>query len=242
MDDASGLTNHLAIQPEACPVTIHYHGLPISPGAELLDLAGKHVCISYSMKWESQAALARQIMQSIMFDNGAFTVYQKGGQLDINAVYRWLEPHLKHPHWAVIPDVIGGDVDDQKRMVATWAFPKSLGAPVWHLGLPIRYLLDLADDWDRICFGSSGEYWKIGSPEWCRRMEEATDALYHYLGYFPWMHGLRMMSQVGKSYPLASVDSVNLVMNFKRNKETPSAMSRRIDQINGYTYPQGEDE
>jgi hypothetical protein len=45
-------------------------------------------------------------------------------------------------------------------MVKTWPFPRALGVPVWHLGLPIDYLLELVDDWGRVALGSSGQYRK----------------------------------------------------------------------------------
>ncbi|MCV5968604.1 hypothetical protein, partial [Lactococcus petauri] len=88
----------------------------------------------------------------------------------IAGFYAWIEPHLAHPHWAVVPDKIGGTVDEQRAMVATWPHRKEYGAPVWHLGLPLEYLFDLCNDWPRVCIGSSGEFWQVGSAAWCGRM------------------------------------------------------------------------
>ena len=216
-------------------MTIHYHGLPLTPEVMLLDLAGRHVCISYATKRSAQTEISLRRMQSIMFDNGAFTIHQQGGQLDIKAFYAWLDPMLCHPHWAVVPDVIRGSVEQQRELIKTWPFPRELGAPVWHLGLPVDYLLELVDDWPRVCLGSSEEYWQVGSPAWQRRMDEATEAVFKRRRHAPWLHGLRMMAQAGKRWPLASVDSVNVARNYKDYEEMPSAVAHRLDRINNTT-------
>lgn len=216
-------------------MTIHYHGLPLTPEVMLLDLAGRHVCISYATRRPAQVETSLRRMQSIMFDNGAFTIYQQGGQLDERAFYAWLDPMLGHPHWAVVPDVIGGDADQQRQLAKTWPFPRELGAPVWHLGLPVDYLLELIDEWPRVCFGSSGDYWQVGSSAWQRRMDEATEAVLKRRRQAPWFHGLRMMAQAGKRWPLASVDSVNVARNYKDYEDMPGAIAHRLDRVNNTT-------
>lgn len=211
-------------------MTIHYHGLPLTPEVMLLDLGGRHVCISYATKRDGQVETCLRLMQSIMFDNGAFSIHQQGGALDLDGYYEWLRPMLRHPHWAVVPDVIDGTVDQQREHLETWPFDRSLGAPVWHLGLPTSYLIELAEAWSRICFGSSGAYWKIGAPPWRQRMREAFGAL-DAAGLSPWVHGLRMMNEAG-NWPLASVDSVNVARNYKDREEMPGRMADRIDRVN----------
>lgn len=201
----------------------------------LLDLAGRHVCISYATQRPAQTEISVRRMQSIMFDNGAFTLHQQGGKLNEAAYYRWIAPLLGHPHWAVVPDVIDGEVDDQRALLRTWPFPRELGAPVWHLGLSIDYLLELTDNWPRICFGSSRQYWKVGSPIWQRRMDEATEAIFKRRQHAPWLHGLRMMAQAGKRWPLASVDSVNVARNYKSYEDRPAMVAHRLDIVNNQT-------
>jgi hypothetical protein len=216
-------------------VTIHYHGLPLTPEVMLLDLAGNHVCISHSTRRPPQVEMALRLMQSIMFDNGCFTTHQQGGVLDVNAFYTWVDPMLGHPHWAVVPDKIDGTVDEQREFAKTWPFPREFGAPVWHLGLPIDYLLELVDEWPRVCFGSSGAYWKVGSDKWRRRMEEACNAIWCKRTRTPNIHGLRMMDQAGKGWPLASVDSVNVARNYKDRDEMPGQMAQRLNRVNSHT-------
>jgi hypothetical protein len=167
-----------------------------------------------------------------MFDNGAFSFYRSGKKLNTSAFYDWISPHLAHPHWAVIPDAIGGDVEQQRSMVATWpnSIPKDLGMPVWHLGLPLDYLLELADNWPRICFGSSGEFWEVGGDAWCNRMDEAFNALAKRNARLPWIHGLRMLGMSGMRWPLASADSTNVAQNHHL-KGCPSCMADKIDAV-----------
>lgn len=216
-------------------MTIHYHGLPLTPEVMLLDLAGKHVCISYATKRDSQVEFCLRAMQSIMFDNGRFTAHQQGIEINDDAFYAWVGSKLRHPHWAVVPDVIDGPVEQQRDMVATWPFHKSLGAPVWHLGLSLEYLEELASQWPRICLGSSQQYWKVGSPIWKARMLEAGEVLARYPGCH--VHGLRMMHEAGKWHFLASVDSVNVARNYKDREDMPGRMADRIDRVNAPPRP-----
>jgi hypothetical protein len=212
-------------------MAIHYHGTPLSPRRWLLKMEGKHFCVSFAYPLDIDVCL--RIGQSVMLDNGAFSAKTKGLVFDKNKFYQWIEPYLAHPNWAVIPDVIDGTVEQQREMVKTWPFRKNLGLPVWHLGLPVDYLFELCDQFDRVCFGSSAEYWQIGSEKWCRRMDEAFNALVKRFGsQLPWVHGLRMMDKLSGPWPLASADSVNVARNFKDRKQCPDCMALRIDSIN----------
>lgn len=187
-------------------------------------------CVSFAAPQDLATCL--RIGQSVMLDNGAFSAKTRGVAFDRDGFYAWAEPHLAHPHWAVVPDVIDGSVEQQQAMVSSWPFRKALGIPVWHLGLPIEYLLELCDEWGRVCFGSSGRFWKIGNPAWCGRMDEAFNALIRTFGSAPWVHGLRMLGQAAGPWPLASADSTNIGRNFKDGLVCAECMARRIDSIN----------
>ena len=52
-----------------------------------------------------------------MLDNGAFSTKTRGLEFNLTGFYEWVEPLLAHPHWAVVPDVIDGTVEQQKEMV-----------------------------------------------------------------------------------------------------------------------------
>jgi len=207
---------------------IHYHGTPLTPRAELQKMAGKHFCVSFAAPQDAEWCLTHA--QSVMWDNGAFTAHTQGRTVDWVDYYRWLEPRLGHPHWAIIPDVIDGPVEDQRAMVAGWPF-RHFGAPVWHMALPIDYLLELADAWPRVCFGSSGRYWQIGSAAWERRANQAFNALAKRHRRLPWIHMLRGLALAGDQWPFASADSVNVARNFKDSNTDPERMARRIDAL-----------
>jgi hypothetical protein len=205
---------------------IRYHGTPLSPRSELWKLAGKSFCVSFADPRDADWCLDHG--QMVMWDNGAFTAFTQGKTFDISSFYAWVEPRLGHPHWAVIPDVIDGTVEQQRERIAQWPFGPWLGAPVWHLGLPIDWLLELAGEWPRICWGSSGEYWQVGSPGWSRRADEAWNAL-EARGLRPWVHMLRGLALCGDRWPFASADSVNVARNYKDEPTCPERMARLID-------------
>lgn len=214
-------------QPGGC-VTIHYHGTPLTPRSELWMMAGKHFCVSFAAPNDADTCL--RIGQSVMWDNGAFSFFTRGEPTDWNRFYRWLEPRLGHPHWAVIPDVIDGSTEDNRALIDGWPFRSSLGAPVWHMAEPIELLLDYSQRFERVCFGSSGAFWKVGSQDWKRRCDMAFDELAKR-GPLPWVHMLRGMAVAGKRWPFASVDSVNVARNFKDTNSCPEALARVIDAV-----------
>lgn len=195
-------------------MTIQYHGTPITPAGQLARMRGEHFCVSFYRP--DNADVCETIGASVMWDNGAFSAYTKGAQIDEGALYAWLEPRLYHPHRAVVLDVIGGPVEQQRRAIKRWPFPRELSWPVWHLDKPLDYLSELCDGgWAGVCLGSAGEYWEIGSMGWERRMEAVFDHLAPR-GCLPWLHGLRMLGQV-RGWPMASVDSTGLAQNYGRD-------------------------
>ena len=208
---------------------IHYHGTPITPKSSLLEMSGRHFCVSFAEPRDLEDCL--RIGQSVMLDNGAFSAFTRGKQMDFEGYYQWVDEHLQHPHWAVVPDVIDGTAEQQRQLIEQWPFPRELSAPVWHLGLSLEWLVELATEWPRICLGSSGAYWQVGSPAWCERMDQAYEVLTRQFKRLPWVHGMRMLGQSGNRWPLASADSTNVARNFKRNQEHPDEMAGRIDAI-----------
>ncbi len=98
------------------------------------------------------------------------------------------------------------------------------------MALPIDYLLELVDECPRVCFGSSGIYWQVGSPAWERRADEAFIELARR-GRLPWVHMLRGLALSGDRWPFANADSVNVARNFKDGSTCPERMARRIDAI-----------
>lgn len=208
---------------------IHYHGTPITPRNQLARMEGRHFCVSFAR--DDDLKICLRIGQSLMLDNGAFSVFTRDIPFDERGFYEWVEPILAPPHWAVVPDVINGTVEQQIEMVDRWPFRRDLGAPVWHMHEPIDHLLMLADEWPRVCLGSSGQFWQIGTGAWCERMDQAFNALAIRHRVMPWIHGLRMLGQAGSEWPLASADSTNVAQNWKRDTGCAECKAARIDAV-----------
>jgi hypothetical protein len=210
-------------------VTLHYHGTPITPAAALAQLGGCCFCVSYAAPQD--VAVAHEIGQSVMLDNGAFSFWRASKPTDWPGFYAWALPWLDCPTtWAVIPDVIDGDEDDNDRLLVEWfarGMPMRKGAPVWHMHEPLDRLRRLCAGYEKVCIGSSGQYASLGTPQWHRRMEAAMNVACHH--ETPWLHMLRGMSMSGAQYPFASVDSTDIARNHNRPQNTVVAMARRWD-------------
>jgi hypothetical protein len=191
-----------------------YHVTPITPERVLRALAGRYFLISYARP--DQAALVERIAAGIVYDNSAFQAFTLGRTPDWPAFEAWVEPRLDRPgRWAVIPDVIDGGEDEQERLIELWGLGHR-GAPVWHSAESIERLLRLiAAGWPRICIGSSGAHWQIGSPSWLHRMGEVREALAG-LDALPDIHLLRGASQAARFEFLASADASTLGQNHHR--------------------------
>lgn len=208
---------------------LHYHGTPITPKASIEAMKGKHMCISFSDPRDADWSIKNA--QSIMWDNGAFSSYTKGKPFKKDQFIAWLDDKLYAANWAVIPDVIDGTVSEQREMAADWPYPKHLSAMVWHMGLSLDWLREIIDNYPRFCFGSSGEYWKVGGPDWCRRADEAWDII-EKSNARPWVHMMRGLKLSKGRWPFASADSTNVARHFKeREDKCPKQMSDRIDAV-----------
>lgn len=209
-------------------MTIHYHGTPVTPKRLLDDLTGAHFCVSH---WEPRdVAYCHQIGQSVMLDNGAFSAWKSGKPiLDWNPYYDWCDRWLDCPTtWAVIPDVITGDEDDNSLLCRAWPF-RDRGAGVWHMHESLGRLIALLHTFPRICIGSSAQYAKLLTPSWSRRMDEAWREINRHFSRTPNVHMLRGMQLVTHHWPFASVDSTDIARNHNRAQNSPASMRARWD-------------
>jgi hypothetical protein len=195
-------------------MTIHYHGTPITPRSVLETLAGACFCVSFAEPRDLERV--HQIGQSIMLDNGAFSLWRSGRPTDWPRFYGWAAPWLDFATtWAVPPDVIDGDEAANDALLAQWPFPRHKARPVWHLHESLDRMERLVDEWPAgVCFGSSGEFAEVGSPAWHRRIGEAWDLLAARHAHTPWIHMLRglRVCRMG-AYPFASCDSTDVARN-----------------------------
>lgn len=195
---------------------IHYHGTPI--GGSRQDaarfLAGRHALVPFPR--QDDIGIVAEVCQSFVFDNGAFTVWRQGGQLDVDGYVAWVEQWHRHPgfDWALIPDVIEGSEAENDRLIADWP-PHLAGVPVWHLHESLERLDVLARAWRTVAFGSSGQWASPGTDAWWKRISAAMATICDDRGRPRCkLHGLRMLDPaIFSRLPFASADSTNAAVN-----------------------------
>ena len=194
----------------------HYHGTPI--GGTRQDVArflqGRHALVPFPRP--DDAGIVADVCKSFVFDNGAFTVWKQGGQLDVEGYLRWVDDWHRHPgfEWALIPDVIEGDEAENDALLDAW--PLHLpGVPVWHLHESLERLQRLAAQWRTVALGSSGQWATPGAAGWWQRMADVMGAICDEHGRpLCRLHGLRMLDpDIFTRLPLASADSTNAAVN-----------------------------
>lgn len=200
---------------------IHYHGLPITPAsAAVTILAARHACVSYANP--GQVALAFEMCQSVILDNGAFSAWKSSGaEVNVPLYAEWVRRWMKHPafDWCLVPDKIDGTEAENDAMLTRWVhsqdMPAELSVPVWHLHESIDRLERLCRLFHRVALGSSGRWATVGNEAWWERMAEAMGAVCDGDGRPRCkLHGLRMLNpSVFSRLPLSSADSTNVARN-----------------------------
>lgn len=196
---------------------IHYHGLPITPATVAVEaVSNGHAFVSFMHR--QQLSIATEYAQSFALDNGAFSAWSAGKPIsDWEPFYEWVASLRRHPgfDWAVIPDVIDGDEQQNDALVEAWPHGRSVGVPVWHMHESVARLVRLCKDWPRVCLGSSGVFSRVGDEKWWNRMSEAMAAICDDEGLpMAKLHGLRMLNpKVFGQLPLSSADSTNIGRN-----------------------------
>ena len=208
---------------------IHYHGTPITPISALLELHGRHFCVSHAAPQDVERC--HHIGQSVMLDNGAFSAWKTGKAVNWAGYYQWTDRWLDCPTtWAVIPDVITGSEDDQDNLISQWPHGQR-GAPVWHMHESLDRLVRLTHEWPKVCVGSSAQYAKVLSPVWVSKMDAAWNTLSQHHRRPPPVHMLRGMACSGREWPFASVDSTDIARNHHLAHKSPKKMAERWDGV-----------
>lgn len=204
-------------------IVIHFHGGPVTPTTAAIALwTRRHALVSFER--QDQTALAFEVAQSVLLDNGAFSLWRStGGIVDVAAYATWVREWEKHPAYAgcIIPDQIDGTEQDNDNLKARWLAERvDGGIPVWHLheGLDrLAYLVRCtqAKLYPAVALGSSGQWDTPGTDSWWVRIGEAMEVVCDDLGRPKCkLHGLRMLSPtIFSQLPLASADSCNVARN-----------------------------
>lgn len=208
-------------------------GLPLNPAPLLDQLRGRSFCVSYTHR----ARLGRQLDQAIdlvgedqilLVDNGAFTAWQAGTKLDWDhweGFVHWAaDIQARCPQAvAVMPDIIGGSVDENWQLAMDFMCSEGVDRwrimPVWHMHEPLDYLRHMATEFQFLAIGSSGQYAKVGTHGWHKRMRQALRALDRATlrqgERRPWVHLMRAQSMM-HLYAVDSCDSCNVAVNHGR--------------------------
>jgi hypothetical protein len=215
-------------------MTVHYHGLPITPARVLEELGGLHYCVSWYRS--DQISQARRLGQGLMLDNGAFSFWRAGRACsDWRWYYRWVEKWINPlvDFW-IIPDVIGGSESENDDLLARGPLSLPTGVPVWHLNESYKRLhsLTFRGNFERVAFGSTAEY-PVLSDAWKRRVDDAFNVICDPSGRVPIkVHMLRGLKTCGMDWPWASADSSSLGRNHHRGHVTAKDVCRHVDSVN----------
>ncbi|MGI2101888.1 hypothetical protein ACRN9O_13935 [Shewanella oncorhynchi] len=194
---------------------IHYHGGPITPDTCAIKAwKGRHAFISYANS--GQLGLASEICQSFALDNGAFTFWKTGGDIDWNGYYEFVKKWMCHPRFdfAIIPDVIDGGEQGNDKLLEEWPLG-TIGVPVWHMNESDERFIRLCKTYGRVAIGSCGEY-DVKHPKRC--VAKLKDVIRHVVtneGYpIAKLHMLRGLNKaVFQHLPFSSADSTNVARN-----------------------------
>lgn len=201
---------------------IKYHGTPITPN-KIFDeaLLGRNTLIPFPRPENLNRAV--DICNKIIVDNGAFTIWKKGGDIDWNKYYEFLQNILEKIEFFFIPDVIDGTEEQNDSLISNFFKCnnelKKKGVPVWHVNESFERLDKLINNFNYISIGSAGEYRDLGTEKWHKRMDEAMRILCSADGYPKVkIHMLRCLNpKIFTKYPFYSGDSTNLARNHSRD-------------------------
>lgn len=203
---------------------IKYHGTPCTPVPIFYEaFTGRNVLVPFPRRDDMKKAL--RVSDKIILDNGAYSIWKKGGSVSWDKYYIWVDTVIHRIENFFIPDVIGGTEDENDvlidefltRYTSTHWGPLQItkAIPVWHIDESFERIKRLMLYFDYIAIGSAGEYQTLGTKKWHARMDEA-------MGHFcdkdgkpkVKIHMLRCLNhKIFTRYPFYSGDSTNVARN-----------------------------
>ena len=196
-----------------------YHGTPLTPNAVFDEVApGRNMLIPFPNPQNLHRAI--RMCDKVIVDNGAFTLWRKGGEIDWNKYYAWLQPFKHNIEFFFIPDVIDGSEEDNDYLIVDYFERKETrGVPIWHINESFGRLERLMDSFDYIAIGSAGKFAQLGTPQWFNQMDKAMRVICDEDGYPKVkIHMLRCLDpKLFTQFPFESGDSTALAQNHKRD-------------------------
>ena len=202
---------------------LKYHGTPCSPMSVFYEaFTNRNVLIPFPRPDDMKRAV--QVADKIILDNGAFSIWRKGGTPNWDEFYRWVDNHKANIEFFFIPDVIDGTEEENNNLVIDYFLRKQTkGVPIWHVNESLSRLDMLMIDFDYIAIGSAGDYAQLGTPRWYDKMHEAMGVLCDKHGKPEVkIHMLRCLDpDIFTKFPFHSGDSTNVAMNHNRKGWEP---------------------
>ena len=198
---------------------IKYHGTPITPMKIFNEsVINRNVLIPFTKTQDLKRAL--KICNKIIIDNGAYTLWRQGGEIDWDKYYSFLEDIKDKIEFFFIPDVIDGTEKENDKLIDDYlkTYFKN-GVPIWHVNESFERLENMIKKFDYIAIGSAGEYRDLGTFKWHRRMNDVMSVLCNEDGTPKVkIHMLRCLDpKIFMRYPFHSGDSTNLAQNHARD-------------------------
>jgi len=198
---------------------IKYYGTPLTPTSKFVEiLKGRNCLIPYPRPQDIYKAII--FCDKVIIDNGAFTLWRKGGHIDWNDFYEWLDHIFEYIEFFFIPDVIDGSENENNELILDYEKRNiGKGIPIWHVNESLSRLKWLMSKFDYIAFGSAGEYSKLGTEKWNKKMHKAMKVVCNKKGKPKVkIHMLRCLDpKIFTKYPFHSGDSTSLAQNYKRD-------------------------
>ena len=231
---------------------IKYHGTPLTPKSVFNQaLLNRDCLIPFTRKDDLKKAF--KICRRIIIDNGAFTVWRKGIDIDWNDYYNWIDGIYDDITNFFIPDVIDGTEEENNQLVANYLkkrlfnnFDKDKkGIPVWHIDESLHRLSMMMDSFDYIAIGSAGEFRKLDTEKWHKRMNDAMAIICDKNGVPKVkIHMLRCLNpKIFTQYPFYSGDSTSLAQNhniyntFTNGKSDNNGWKIILNRLERYNSP-----
>ena len=198
---------------------IKYYGTPLTPNRVFDEvMPNRDSLIPFPNPQNLKRALDK--CNRVIIDNGAFTLWRKGGSIDWNKYYDWLKSFIDDIEFYFIPDVIDGTEGENDFLISNYVSRKETkGIAIWHINESFERLEYLIEFFDYIAIGSAGEYKDLGTKEWHKRMNDTMKVLCDKDGYPKVkIHMLRCLNpDIFLQYPFHSGDSTGLAQNHSRD-------------------------